>query len=136
MERTSEHRKEKVTIPAVSRDEQGRKRVEKIQVDSGNVETIKYVEKKLTDKGVHRLDRHPRDGLPLGRQPKAGHGGKFTWEGPENEVDVESVPVALDENDPNYVDEVEEEVVGQVEVAKVAQQSDGVARLDVNLEPR
>ncbi|WOG91116.1 hypothetical protein DCAR_0310364 [Daucus carota subsp. sativus] len=138
MERTSEHRREKVVIPAVSRDEEGRKRMEKIEVDSGNVETIRYVEKKLTDKGVHRMDRHPRDGLPIGRQPKGGHGGKYTWEGPlglENEEDVESIPVALDKNDPNYVEEEEgEEVVGRVEVAKVAQGSEGVARLEVNLE--
>lgn len=142
MQATSEHRKERVVIPAVSRDEEGRKRVDKIQVETGNVETIKYVEKKLTDKGVHRLDRHPRDGLPRGRQPKAGHGGKYTWEGPlglENEEDVESIPVALDKNDPNYVDDEEEEgeeVVGHVEVAKVAEGSEGVARLDVNLQPR
>ncbi|KAL1822546.1 hypothetical protein ACET3Z_009324 [Daucus carota] len=135
MERTSEHRREKVVIPAVSRDEEGRKRMEKIEVDSGNVETIRYVEKKLTDKGVHRMDRHPRDGLPIGRQPKGGHGGKYTWEGPlglENEEDVESIPVALDKNDPNYVEEEEgEEVVGRVEVAKVAQGSEGVARLEI-----
>lgn len=127
-----------MVIPAVSRDEEGRKRMEKIEVDSGNVETIRYVEKKLTDKGVHRMDRHPRDGLPIGRQPKGGHGGKYTWEGPlglENEEDVESIPVALDKNDPNYVEEEEgEEVVGRVEVAKVAQGSEGVARLEVNLE--
>lgn len=138
---SSEHKKERVVIPAVSHDEQGKKHVEKIQVETGNVDTIKYVEKKLTDKGVHRLDRHPRDGLPMGRLPKAGHGGKYTWEGPlglENEEDVGSIPVALDKNDPNYVDEEEEvqHVVGHVEVAKVAEESQGVARLDVNLEPR
>ncbi|KAL8125726.1 hypothetical protein AgCh_013114 [Apium graveolens] len=52
-------------------------------------------------------------------------------------IKQQSIPVALDKNDPNYVDdEDEDKVVGHVEVAKVAEGSEGVARLDVNLQPR
>ncbi|KAG9134602.1 hypothetical protein Leryth_000939 [Lithospermum erythrorhizon] len=87
------------------------------------------MEKKMIDKGMHRQERHPLDGRPLGLWPKSGHGGKYTWEGP--------VRTSLDENDPNYVDEevegrsgVSEYVVGEVDVAKVAR--DGVARVDVD----
>lgn len=136
-----DEKKETVTIRAVGRDEEGRKRVEKTEVGTHNLDTLKYIEKKLVDKGVQRLDRHPRDGLPLGKQPKAGHGGKYTWEGPDGlvENELDEVPAALDENDPNYVDEgaeVEAEegglVVGEVEVAKVAApEGGGVARIDV-----
>lgn len=133
-------KEETVTFRAVSRDEEGRKRVEKTEVSTHNIDTLKYIEKKLIDKGVQRLERHPRDGLPLVKQPKAGRGGKYTWEGPEGPVgnELEDVPTVLDENDPNYVDEEAEKaaaeevglVVGEVEVAKVAE-GGGVARIDV-----
>ncbi|CAI9097835.1 OLC1v1034344C1 [Oldenlandia corymbosa var. corymbosa] len=137
--------KDTVIIPAVSKDESGQKRVEKVEVESQNVDTLKHVEKKMIDKGVRRQDRHPMDGVPLGRQHKAGHGGKYTWEGPrdflENEMDP--APAAIDENDPNYVDEEAEGrilrgevsgvaglVVGEIEVPKLAEE--GVARIDVD----
>ncbi|CAL0309921.1 unnamed protein product [Lupinus luteus] len=132
--------KETVTIRAVSHDEEGKKRVEKRELKTHNIDTIKYVEKKLMDKGVHRMDRHPVDGIGIGRPPpKSGHGGKFTWEGPDDVVDSElmAAPAAIDEKDPNYVDEEEEEedlkdfVVGEVEVVKVAQ-DEGVTRVDVD----
>lgn len=133
-------KQEKVTIRAVSHDEEGRKRVEKTELNTHNIDTIKYVEKKLINKGVHRLDRQPCDGLRLGVGPhKSGHGGKFTWEGPADLTDNElmAAPAAMDEKDPNYVDEEEERgddgkefVVGEVDVAKVA--DEGVARVDVD----
>ncbi|KAK7244981.1 hypothetical protein RIF29_39810 [Crotalaria pallida] len=132
--------KETVTIRAVSHDEEGRKRVEKTELNTHNIDTIKYVEKKLIDKGVQRMDRHPVDGIGIGKPPpKSGHGGKFTWEGPADVVDNElmAAPAAIDEKDPNYVDEEEEEedvkdvVVGEVDVAKVAGEQ-GVARVDVD----
>ncbi|KAE9590878.1 hypothetical protein Lal_00023043 [Lupinus albus] len=131
--------KETVTIRAVSHDEEGKKRVEKREINTHNIDTIKYVEKKLMDKGVHRMDRHPVDGIGIGRPPpKSGHGGKFTWEGPDHVVDSElmAAAAAIDEKDPNYVDEEEEEevkdfVVGEVEVVKVAE-DEGVARVDVD----
>ncbi|MCD7468637.1 hypothetical protein HAX54_007022 [Datura stramonium] len=84
---------------------------------------------------------------------KSGRGGKFTWEGPRgaaeyNELDNDDdVPAAIDQNDPNYVDEEEEKrllrgevsgveglVVGEVDVAKVVDEG-GVARVDV-VDPR
>ncbi|OIW19955.1 hypothetical protein TanjilG_30889 [Lupinus angustifolius] len=133
--------KETVTIRAVSHDEEGKKRVEKRELNTHNIDTIKYVEKKLMDKGVHRMDRHPVDGIGIGRPPpKSGHGGKFTWEGPDDVVDNElmAAPAAIDEKDPNYVDEEDEEeedvkgfVVGEVQVVKVAQ-DEGVTRVDVD----
>ncbi|GLT73950.1 hypothetical protein SLA2020_457770 [Shorea laevis] len=130
-----------VVIRAVSRDEEGRKKVEKTEVYSHNMDTIRYVEKKLEDKGVQRLGRHPANGIGLGRLlPKAGHGGKYTWEGPADMVDneLDAAPEAIDEGDPNYVDEEAEDgnetgmVVGEVEVAKVAADEDGVARIEVD----
>ncbi|XP_050230350.1 uncharacterized protein LOC126678397 [Mercurialis annua] len=108
-------KKDKVVIRAVSHDEEGKKRVEKTELDTHNIDTIKYVEKKLMDKGVHRMDRHPVKGKGVGGigkpPPKSGHGGKYTWEGPADVVDyeLEAAPPALDEKDPNYVDEPEEE---------------------------
>ncbi|XP_016441028.1 uncharacterized protein LOC107766703 [Nicotiana tabacum] len=115
----------------------------KEKVDTKNVDKIKYIERKLTEKGVQRLERHPADGLPLKHGPKKGHGGKFTWEGPDKEAEneMEPAPPALDEKDPNYVDEIAEEklmkeeeiggvVVGKVEVAKVAEE--GVARVEID----
>ncbi|KAH0632444.1 hypothetical protein KY290_035863 [Solanum tuberosum] len=129
----------KVTIKAECRaNEEGRKHVEKLELDTKNVDTVKYVEKKLTEKGVQRLERHPSDGLPLKHDPKKGHGGKYTWEGPDKEVDneLDPVPPALDEKDPNYVNEETEEdeeggiIVGEIEVAKLAEE--GVARIEVD----
>ncbi|XP_057497902.1 uncharacterized protein LOC130782567 [Actinidia eriantha] len=105
-------KKDTVTIRAVSKGEEGRKKVEKLQLNPHKIETIKYIEKKLVDKGVQRMERRPADGLPLARPPpKSGHGGKYTWEGPVNEAEAElhPTPAAVDERDPNYVDETEEE---------------------------
>uniref|UniRef100_A0A7N0V2A4 Uncharacterized protein n=1 Tax=Kalanchoe fedtschenkoi TaxID=63787 RepID=A0A7N0V2A4_KALFE len=128
---------DKKTIRAVSGNEEGRKVVEKVEVKTRNVETLKYVEKKLEDKGCMRMDRHPVDGkggihMP---PPKQGHGGKFTWEGPEDVVVEDEAPVAIDEKDPNYVDEEEavvdgEVVIGEVEAPKVAEE--GVARVEID----
>ncbi|KHN18722.1 hypothetical protein glysoja_021473 [Glycine soja] len=113
-------KQETVTIRAVSHDEEGRKRVEKTELNTHNIHTIKYVEKKLINKGVQR--------------------GKFTWEGPASVEDNELMtePAAMDEGDPNYLDweergeETSELVVGEVEVAKVAEEHDGVARVEVD----
>nr|GEW61554.1 hypothetical protein [Tanacetum cinerariifolium] len=132
---------ETVTFRAVSADEEGRKRVEKTEVQTHNPDTLKHIEKKLIDKGLHRLDRHPRDGVPIDKQSKGGRGGKYTWDGPGGIVsdELDPAPAAVDENDPNYVSEEEEErrareaegvVIGEVDVAKVAEQ--GVARVDVD----
>ena len=135
-------RQKKVTIRAVSRDEEGRKRVEKTELNTHNVDTVKYVEKKLVDKGIQRMERHPADGIGIGRPPpKSGHGGKYTWEGPADMADNElnAAPAAIDEKDPNYVDEEEgkedvpsELIVGEVEVAKAKEDEEGVARVDVD----
>lgn len=141
-------KKETVTIRAVNHDEEGRKRVEKIELNTHNIDTIKYLEKKLADKGVQRLERHPADGIGIGRPPpKSGHGGKYTWEGPDElaESELNAAPPAIDEKDPNYVDEEAEEkilrgenseveglVVGEVEVAKVAEEREGVARVEID----
>lgn len=138
-------KKDKVVIRAVSRDEEGKKRVEKMELNTHNIDTIKYVEKKLMDKGVRRMDRHPVDGLGgIGKPPpKSGHGGKYTWEGPDDlaENELDAAPPAIDEKDPNYVDEELEEkivkgeegdglVIGEVEVAKEAKE--GVARVEID----
>ncbi|KAA8516661.1 hypothetical protein F0562_016833 [Nyssa sinensis] len=143
-----EEKKEKVTIRAVSRDDEGRKHVEKAEVIAHKIETTKYIEKKLFDKGIQRLERHPADGLPLARPPpKSGHGGKYTWEGPHDEAEneLEGAPPAIDEKDPNYVEEEVEErlskgedsevaglVVGVVEVPKAAEAKKGVARIEID----
>ncbi|GAU16011.1 hypothetical protein TSUD_338820 [Trifolium subterraneum] len=133
-------KQETVTIRAVSHDEEGKKRVEKTELNTHNIDTIKHVEKKLINNGVQRLDRHPVDGIGIGRPPpKSGRGGKFTWEGPAGMVDNMldyAAPAAIDDKDPNYVDEeveedVKELVVGEVDVAK-AVETDGVARVDVD----
>lgn len=135
-------KQETVTIRAVSHDEEGKKWVEKTELSTHNIDTVKYVEKKLINKGVHRMDRHPVDRVGISRPPpKSGHGGKFTWEGPASEVDNEMMgaPAAMDEGDPNYVDEENEGgeeaaelVVGEVEAAKVVEGRQGVARVDVD----
>ncbi|KAL0426499.1 UNVERIFIED_CONTAM: hypothetical protein Slati_2824700 [Sesamum latifolium] len=139
-------KKETVTLRAMSHDEAGMKRVEKVEVvGTHNIDTLKHVQKKLIDKGIQRQDRHPIDGLPRGRQPKSGHGGKYTWEGPADDAanELEEAPAAIDEKDPNYVDEEAEGrilrgevsgvaglVVGEIDVAKMAEE--GVARIDVD----
>ncbi|WRX23926.1 hypothetical protein QQP08_016413 [Theobroma cacao] len=107
-----EDKKTPVVIQAVIHDEERKKKVEKTEVPSRNIDTIKYVEKKLEDKGVQRMERHPANGIGIGRPPpKSGHGGKYTWEGPNDVAENEllAVPAAIDEKDPNYIDEAEEE---------------------------
>ncbi|KAG2682868.1 hypothetical protein I3843_10G004600 [Carya illinoinensis] len=149
MKPVDEKIKETATIRAVSHDEEGRKRVEKTEANIRKIDTLKYIEKKLIDKGVQRMDRHPVDGMGgiAKTPPKSGHGGKYTWEGPSDlvEAELEEVPPAIDEKDPNYVDEEVEErilraedsdvaglVVGRVEVPKAAEAREGVARIDVD----
>ncbi|KAK7396633.1 hypothetical protein VNO78_17772 [Psophocarpus tetragonolobus] len=132
-----DEKQEKVTMRAVSHDEEGKKRVEKREVNTHNIDTLKYVEKKLINKGVQRQDRHPADGIGIGRQPpKSGHGGKFTWEGPADlaENELLAAPAAIDKGDPNYEDDEDasELVVGEVQVSKVAEEHDGVARLEID----
>lgn len=141
------HRKDTTTLPVVTRDEEGKKRVEKVEVEAHGVDTIKYMERRLMDKGVQWMERHPADGLGgiSHPPPKSGRGGKYTWEGPEDPAESELAPTppAIDEKDPNYVDEEAEEklvrgqdgevaamVVGEVEVPKA--RAVGVARIDVD----
>ncbi|KAL9238827.1 hypothetical protein vseg_013200 [Gypsophila vaccaria] len=147
MKAAVEETKEKVTIRAKHRDEEGRMKVEKVEVATHNTETLKHIEKKLVDTGVHRLERHSADPRASVKKPapKKGHGGKFTWEGPgaeaETELQAEAEEV-LDKGDPNYVDDeddvvgddedVRDRVVGEVEAAKVAESREGVARLDLH----
>ncbi|GLT64366.1 hypothetical protein SLA2020_368660 [Shorea laevis] len=135
-------------VHAVSHEDETRKIVKKTGMNPRHPHTIKYLEKKLEDKGVYRMERHPGDGRGIEQQPpKSGHGGKYTWEGPDDLADNElmAAPPAIDEKDPNYVDEEEEEkilkgeesdvagtVVGVVEVAKVAEEREGVARVEVD----
>ncbi|CAA0830390.1 Unknown protein [Striga hermonthica] len=63
MKAVMDKKNEKVTIRAECRDEEGRKHLEKVELKTRDADTVKYVEKKLADKGVGRLDRHPADGL-------------------------------------------------------------------------
>lgn len=142
-----DNRKNTTTLPVVTRDEEGKQRVEKMEVEARGVDTLKYIERKLMDKGVRRMERHPADGLGgINRPPpKSGRGSKYTWEGLEDpaESKLAPSPPAIDEKDPNYVDEEAEEkvtrgedaevaelVVGEVEVPKVREV--GVARIDVD----
>ncbi|WOL01624.1 hypothetical protein Cni_G10341 [Canna indica] len=133
-------------IRTMSGDEEGRMKVERVEVPkTRRPDTVRHFEKKLVDKGVQRMERHPVDGLGIGRgPPKSGHGGKFTWEGPEDmvESELDPVPPAIDEKDPNYIGEEGEEsedgaanpgelVIGEVEVAKVAEAKEGVSRIEV-----
>ncbi|KAF5178026.1 plant/protein [Thalictrum thalictroides] len=110
---------------------------EKKVSDKHNSDALKHIQKKMVTKGLQRMERHPSDGLSLTHLPKSGHGGKYTWEGPVDaaENELEAVP-AIDEKDPNYVDEdVKEDaefVVGEVEVAKVVEDKEGVARVEVH----
>jgi len=156
--RTATTADDTVTIRAKHRDAEGKMIVEKVEVHTHSVDTIKHIERKLADTGVSRLERHPVDGKgPLKKPPpKKGHGGKFTWEGPEPEADTElEAELAIDEGDPNYVEEEYEEegrkgrrryqakdreeegeekelIKGEVEVAKAAEAKEGVARIDVD----
>ncbi|KMT06360.1 hypothetical protein BVRB_7g160420 [Beta vulgaris subsp. vulgaris] len=138
--------KETVTLRAKHRDEEGKIVTEKVEVHTHDVDSLKHVEKKLVDTGLHRLERHSADHKASVKKPppKKGRGGKYTWEGPMTEADVEleaGVPV-LDEGDPNFVDdekevggddeEVRDMVKGEVEVAKVVEGREGVARVDVD----
>ena len=127
------------------RDEEGKKVTEKLPVpEARRPDTAKYIERKLEEQGFHRFERHPANaprGVGIGTPPpKSGRGGKYTWEGPGGlvEDELDPAPPAIDPNDPNYedddgaVDEVAKDVVvGEVEVAKVAEGRDGVARVDV-----
>lgn len=137
--------KNTVVLRGEHRDEEGRKCVDKFELKTRNPETIKQVEKKLMEKGVQRMERHPSDGISLKRPPpKSGHGGKYTWEGPDRMEDYEMQPdpPAMDEGDPNYDEEqtakkkigdddvAVELVKGEVEVAKEAPA--GVARVEVD----
>uniref|UniRef100_A0ACD5YH92 Uncharacterized protein n=1 Tax=Avena sativa TaxID=4498 RepID=A0ACD5YH92_AVESA len=128
----------------VHRDEEGHMVKEKVPIpETRHPDTAKHFERKFEEKGLHRFERHPANG-PRGigaPPPKSGRGGKFTWEGPDGIVDSEldPLPPAIDRNDPNYeeegegeLDDVAKEVlVGEVEVAKVAEARAGVARVDV-----
>ncbi|KAL6595492.1 hypothetical protein ACP70R_047832 [Stipagrostis hirtigluma subsp. patula] len=126
------------------RDEEGKKVTEKVPVPATRrPDTVKHFERKLEEQGLHRLERHPANaprGVGIGAPPpKSGRGGKYTWEGPGDpaESELDPAPPAVDPRDPNYEaeegeDEVAKEVVvGEVEVAKVAEARDGVARVDV-----
>ncbi|KAJ4763865.1 hypothetical protein LUZ62_074240 [Rhynchospora pubera] len=125
----------------VHRDEEGKKVTEKVPVpNTRHPETVRYIERKLVDKGLHRLDRHPVDGLGgIGAPPpKSGRGGKYTWEGPDGAIDSEldPAPPAVDPKDLNYVpdeklEEEEELVVREVEMAKAREAKEGVARIEV-----
>ncbi|XP_068661417.1 uncharacterized protein [Aristolochia californica] len=143
MSHATDSTKETVMLRVVSRDEEGRKRVEKAEIDTHNPDTLRYIEKKMRDKGIQRMERRPADGLSLIHNPKSGHGGKYTWEGPDDIVKYElsDTPPAIDEGDPNYVDkgevdvgeEVNDLVVGEVEVPKAAEAKEGVSRVEVRL---
>ncbi|PKA47562.1 hypothetical protein AXF42_Ash014758 [Apostasia shenzhenica] len=98
-----------MALEPVSLNEETKKLVEETAPKKArHPHTIRYVERKLVDKGVYRVERQPGDGLSLvGSPPKSGHGGGFTWEGPTGEVEseLEPAPPAIDPGDPNYVDE-------------------------------
>jgi hypothetical protein len=125
------------------RDEEGRKVTEKMPIpETRRPDTAKHLERKLEEQGLHRLERHPANaprGVGIGTPPpKSGRGGKYTWEGPSGLVqdELDPAPPAIDPKDPNYEEKAEDEVakevvVGEVEVAKVAEGRDGVARVDV-----
>ncbi|CAI9097838.1 OLC1v1034347C1 [Oldenlandia corymbosa var. corymbosa] len=140
-------KKDRVEIRAECRAPDEKKHLERVQVKTHDVETIKHIEKKLIDKGIQRLDRQPADGLPLKHDPKKGHGGKYSWEGPDPEFlnELNPAPPAIDEKDPNYVDDDDddrkrhdddeddvskERVVGEIETPKVAEE--GVVRIEVD----
>ncbi|KAL2502657.1 Uncharacterized protein Fot_36505 [Forsythia ovata] len=74
------------------RADEGRKHVERVEIPTYRGDKVKYVERKLIDKGVQKKERHPADGLPLKDDPKKG-------------LEKEAAPPAIDEKDPNYVEE-------------------------------
>ena len=135
--------KDTVILRIKHRDEEGKITTEKTEVNTHNMDTLKHIEKKLVDTGLHRLERHSADYRASVKKPppKKGHGGKYTWEGPnpEAENELEAVEV-LDKGDPNYVEEDEEVigeeskdlVKGEIEVPKVVEEREGVARVDVD----
>ncbi len=93
-----------------------------------------YLQQKMVQKGHDRLERRPASGYQ-GLPRKSGHGGKYTWEGPRGEED--DFPAAIDERDPNFVDEEQEEMdTGVVEAAKAPAAPQGAARIDVILPHR
>ena len=121
------------------RDEEGKKVTEKLPVpETRRPDTAKYFERKLEEQGFHRFERHPANaprGVGIGTPPpKSGRGGKYTWEGPGGLVgdELDPAPPAID---PNYEEDEDgaarEAVVGEVEVAKVAGERGGIARVDV-----
>ncbi|XP_048604957.1 uncharacterized protein LOC106378312, partial [Brassica napus] len=125
------------------RDEEGRKAVDKLELKTRNPDTINQVKKKLMEKGVQRMERHPSDGTKIRcPPPKSGHGGKYTWEGAARMEDYEMQPdpSTMDEGDLNYDEEkigggggddmAVEVGKGEVEVAKEA--PGGVARAEVD----
>lgn len=132
-------------LRVVHRDEEGHKVAEKVPIpETRRPDTAKHFERKFEEKGLHRFERHPANG-PRGigaPPPKSGRGGKYTWEGPDGlvESELEPLPAAIDRGDPNYEEEegqgeqdevAKEVVVGEVEVAKLAEARAGVARIDV-----
>ncbi|XP_020581516.1 uncharacterized protein LOC110025400 [Phalaenopsis equestris] len=122
-----------MALKPVKLDEETKKLLEEeLPKKARHPHTIRHIEKKLVDKGVHRMERRSGDGIGIGRGlPKAGHGGRFTWEGPDGEAEL----VDLEEREPYYMEEEEEEekemVVGEVEVAKVAEGRQGVSRIEI-----
>ncbi|KAG0461274.1 hypothetical protein HPP92_021201 [Vanilla planifolia] len=126
-------------------EEEELKPFNKTELHKRNPDTFRYALRKMEDKGILRMDRHPTDGLGIApRPPKSGHGGRFTWEGPEDEISsaLDPAPAAVDPGDPNYVDEEEEKtaeaesggdaIAEVVDVAKLAAARDGVSRLEIN----
>ncbi|XP_024357371.1 uncharacterized protein [Physcomitrium patens] len=83
-------------------------------------------------KGIERLDRRSEHPNKLAVK-KHGHGGKFTVDGPFKDEDyAESIPAAMDEHDPNYVDPAEEMAdkeagISVIKVAKLAVTGAGAA---------
>ncbi|EEE52767.1 hypothetical protein OsJ_35216 [Oryza sativa Japonica Group] len=113
---------------ATHRDEEGKKVTEKVAVpETRHPDTARHFERKLDQQGLHRMERHPANG-------SRGIGAP-----PPNSIP--SRPPS-DRNDPNYEEEEgdherEADVVGEVEVAKVAGDArDGVARVDVVAPPQ
>ena len=118
-ERQMESQAEKATKPGkpgtvkrvVYGDEEGRHRVEKVAVpETRHPDTLRYVDRKMCEKGMNRMERRPVDGLTIKCGPhKSGHGGKFTWEGPDDVVQtqLDPAPAAIDEGDPNFDNDVQ-----------------------------
>lgn len=105
-------------------DEEGRHRVEKVAMpETRHPDTLRYMERKLSERGMYRMERHPVDGLTLkGGPPKSGRGGKYTWEGPDDVVhsQLDPAPAAIDEGDPNY-----EPLTGEGDEGQRAEEKNG-----------